>query len=495
MITDAAIDRIATREAEAFRKANPQSLALASQAEANWFQGVPFHWMLDWPSPVPLVAASAHGATLTTVDGQVLDDFCLGDTASMFGHSPQPLAEALAKQAGEGLSYMLPTEKSAELGAMLAEMFGLPRWQVTTTASEANRAVIRWCRGITRRNKILVFNGCYHGAVDDVFVDLKSSPLGEGNHAQHGGGARAESPDGESGPTPDVPLHHSSSGSRPRAGEDLRPQMRASLIGQVHDILPTTTVIEFNDVAALERELKKSDIACVLAEPVMTNVGMVRDAPGYLETLRRLCSETGTILVFDETHTISSGYGGHSQACDPKPDMMVIGKSIGGGVPCALYGFSEEIAERMAKLNASRPAGHSGIGTTLSANALAITAMHAMLRQVITHDAYAHMLELARRLAKGIEGMIAAHRLPWHVVNVGARVEFVCAEKPSTNGSEARAAMRPQLEATLHLYLANRGILLAPFHNMMLLSPATQERQVDRLVVELGNAVGELLDG
>lgn len=452
MISDAAIDRIATREVTAFRAANSRSLELGCQAAANWFQGVPFHWMLDWPSPVPLVAAKAEGATLTTVDGRILDDFCLGDTASMFGHSPKPLADALAKQAREGLSYMLPTEKGVELGAMLSAMFGLPCWQVTTTASEANRAIIRWCRGITGRQKILIFNGCYHGAVDDVFVDLKPHASG------------------------------------------WEPQVRASLIGQVQDLLPTTTVIEFNDVEALERELKRGDIACVLAEPVMTNVGMVRDAPGYLDMLRRLCSETGTVLVFDETHTISSGYGGHSNAFGPKPDMLVIGKSIGGGVPTAVYGFSEEIAERMAKLNASRPSGHSGIGTTLSANALAISAMHAMLGQVITHEAYAHMLTLARRLVKGIEGVIAAHQLPWHVVNVGARVEFVCAEKPSTNGREARAAMNHRLEAALHLYLANRGILLAPFHNMMLLSPVTSEGQVDRLVHELENAVGELLE-
>jgi glutamate-1-semialdehyde 2,1-aminomutase len=446
MISDAAIDRIAAREAQAFRVANPKSLELGKRAEANWFQGVPFHWMLDWPSPVPLVAASAKGATLTTVDGRMLDDFCLGDTASMFGHSPRPLAEALAKQAGEGLSYMLPNEKGVELSQMLHAMFGLPRWQVTTTASEANRAVIRWCRGITGRQKILIFNGCYHGAVDDVFVDLR-------------GGV---------------------------------PMQRPSLIGQVADILPTTTVIEFNDVAALERELKTGEIACVLAEPVMTNIGMVRDAPGYLETLRALCDQTGTVLVFDETHTISSGYGGHSNAYGPRPDIIVIGKSIGGGMPCAVYGFSEEIAERMARVNASRPAGHSGIGTTLSANALAIAAMHAMLGQVITRETYAHMLELARRLVKGIEEVIHRHRLGWHVSNVGARVEFVCAEKPPINGSEARAAMHPKLEAAIHLYLSNRGILLAPFHNMMLLSPVTSEMQVDRLVHVLEQAVMEL---
>jgi glutamate-1-semialdehyde 2,1-aminomutase len=452
MISEAAIERIAAREAQAFCAANPKSLELAKRAATNWFQGVPFHWMLDWPSPVPLVAAEAKDATLTTVDGYTLDDFCLGDTASMFGHSPAPLAEALAMQAGEGLSYMLPTEKGVELGEMLSAMFGLPRWQVTTTASEANRAVIRWCRGMTGRKKILIFNGCYHGAVDDVFVDLRAHAAG------------------------------------------WEPRMRASLIGQVQDILPTTSVIEFNDVVALERELRGGDIACVLAEPVMTNVGMVRDAPGYLETLRQLCSETGTILVFDETHTISSGYGGHSNAFGPKPDMMVIGKSIGGGVPCAVYGFSEEIAGRMEQVNASRPAGHSGIGTTLSANALAISAMHAMVGKVISHDAYGHMLALAQRLVKGIEGVIATQGLPWHVTNVGARVEFVCAEKPPINGSEARAAMHPKLEAAIHLYLANRGILLAPFHNMMLLSPVTQEGQVDRLVLVLNEAVGELLE-
>ena len=275
---------------------------------------------------------------------------------------------------------MLPTAKGAELGDMLAAMFGLPHWQVTTTASEANRAVIRWCRGLTKRDKILIFNGCYHGAVDDVFVDLRDG----------------------------VAVN------------------RPSLIGQVQDLLPTTVAIEFNDVEALEAALRGGEIACVLAEPVMTNIGMVRDAPGYLETLRRLCSETGTLLVFDETHTISSGYGGHSNTHGPMPDIMVIGKSIGGGVPCAVYGFTAEVAAKMEALNRSRPPGHSGIGTTLSANALAITAMHAMLGQVITRDAYAHMLAMAERLVAGLNAIIATHGLDWHVSHVGARVEFVC---------------------------------------------------------------------
>lgn len=447
MIDRTRIAELREREEVRFVAANPKSKA--QEAKSNgWFQGVPFHWMLDWPSPFPVVAASAKDATLTSIDGQVFDDFCLGDTASMFGHSPSALAAALAEQAGQGLSYMLPTTKGAELGDMLAAMFALPHWQGTTTASEANRAVIRWCRGLTKRNKILIFNGCYHGAVDDVFVDLR----------------------------------------------DGQPVNRPSLIGQVQDLLPTTIAIEFNDIEALETALRGGDIACVLAEPVMTNVGMVRDAPGYLNTLRRLCSETGTLLVFDETHTISSGYGGHSNTHGPRPDIMVIGKSIGGGVPCAVYGFTAEVASKMAALNQARPPGHSGIGTTLSANALAITAMHAMLGQVITREAYSHMLAMAERLVTGLNGIIAAHNLDWHASHVGARVEFVCAANPPRNGSEARAAMDHALEAAIHLYLTNRGILLAPFHNMMLLSPVTKAEQVDRLLQEMANCVAELLE-
>ena len=445
MISRQQISDLRAREVARFIATNPKSKAHAESAK-GWFQGVPFHWMLDWSSPFPIVAQSARGAQLTSVDGQIFDDFCLGDTASMFGHSPEPLAQALADQAAKGLSYMLPTTKAGEVGDMLSAMFGLPKWQVTTTASEANRAVIRWCRGLTKRDKILIFNGCYHGAVDDVFVDLR----------------------------------------------DGMAVNRPSLIGQVHDILPTTTVIEFNDEVALEEALRRHDIACVLAEPLMTNIGMVRDAAGFLATLRRLCDETGTLLVFDETHTISSGYGGHSNVHGPMPDIMVVGKSIGGGVPCAVYGFTDELAARMEALNRSRPAGHSGIGTTLSANALAMTAMHAMLGQVITRDAYTHMLNMADRLVAGINNVIVAQGVEWHVSNVGARIEFLCAATPPRNGSEARAGMDHTLESAIHLYLVNRGILLAPFHNMMLVSPVTEPAQVDRLAFELNNALTEL---
>jgi glutamate-1-semialdehyde 2,1-aminomutase len=418
---------------------NPKSAEAAAARAQHWHQGVPFHWMRDWPSPFPLVAAKAEGATLTTVDGQVLDDFCLGDTAAMFGHSLPPLARAIAEQAQRGLGYMLPVDGVEKVGGLLAERFGLTFWQVTTTASEANRAVIRWARAITGRDKILIFNGCYHGAVDDVFVDLR--------------GGVAET--------------------------------RRSLVGQAYDITQHTVVVEFNDFDALAAALAREDIACVLAEPVMTNVGMVLPQLGFLEEIRRLTQAHGTMLIWDETHTISSGWAGHSGTHGPAGDMMVIGKSIGGGVPCAVYGFTEDVAQRMIKARNTLPPGHSGIGTTLSANALAISAMEAMLGQVMTREAYGHMLSLAAKLVEGLNGVIARHALPWHVTNVGARVELICAPVPPHNGSEARAAMNHDLESLLHLMLANRGSLLAPFHNMMLVSPVTSDEAVERLVANL----------
>lgn len=490
MIDAARIAELTARERDHFVAANP--LAVAAAARGNsWFGQVPFHWMLDWPSPVPLVAASAEGAALTTIDGQTLNDFCLGDTASMFGHSPPALSAAIAGQAAQGLSYMLPTRKSDEVSALLAATFGLPRWQVTTTASEANRAVIRWCRGITGRRKILLFNGCYHGAVDDAFVDLESSPArgGDSGAAADEGGARHRALD-----EAESPLHRPAAGPPPRAGEDYHAAMRASLIGQVQDLRGTSVVVEFNDEVALEAALAGGDIACVLAEPMMTNVGMVRDAPGFLDRLRALCDRTGTLLVFDETHTISSGFGGHSNAHGPMPDIMVIGKAIGGGVPTAVYGFTEVVAERMAALNSARPAGHSGIGTTLSANALAISAMQAMLSQIITRENYAVMLAGADRLVAGLAAVIARHRLGWHVTQVGARVELLCSPVPPRNGSEAKAGMQPALEALIHLYLTNRGNLLAPFHNMMLVSPVTSDKQIDQLVASVDALALELLE-
>lgn len=447
MISDQSIAAMIAAEQARYAEANPRSAALAKEAARHWHRGVPFHWMLDWGTPFPLFADKAVGAELWDVDGHRYDDFCLGDTGSMFGHSPPAVAEALARQGTRGLTYMLPTEDAVVVADELAKRFKLPFWQVTSSASEANRAVIRWARGITGRDKVLVFNGCYHGAVDDVFVDLR----------------------------------------------DGVPELRRSLVGQVYDVRAHTVVIEFNDLAALEAALAKGDVACVLAEPAMTNVGMVLPDPGYLTALRQLTARYDTLLVWDETHTISTGYGGHTGTYGPLPDMFVLGKPVAGGVPCAVYGFSAEVAARMEQCREEGEKGHSGIGTTLSANALALAAMRACLTEVMTPAAYDHMLPLAAELAAKLRAVIAGRGLDWHVTHIGSRGEFICEAEPARNGSEARAKMHGALEHALHLYLINRGVLIAPFHNMTLVSPATTSAQVDRLANVLDDCLQTLI--
>jgi glutamate-1-semialdehyde 2,1-aminomutase len=341
---------------------------------------------------------------------------------------------------------MLPTEDVATVGELLAKMFDLPFWQTATTATDANRFVIRWCRAITKRPKILVFHGCYHGAADDTFVRLK---------------------DGK-------PIH------------------RPGLLGQVYDVTQFTKVVEFNDVAALEAALAPGDVACVLTEPALTNVGMVLPQPGFLEALRAVTRRHGTLLVIDETHTISTGYGGYTRTYKLDPDFLTVGKPIAGGIPCSVFGFTAEVEARMRKAETENPAGYSGMGTTLSANAMALHAMRANLEHVVTPAAYEHMLPMSERLARGIEGRIKARNLPWHVSNVGARAEFVCAPERPLNGTEAQAAMHHRLELAVHLYLLNRGFIIAPFHNMTLVSPATTADQVDRLIATIDGCLAEL---
>ena len=445
-IASGAIDSMLKRERDRFLQANPTSARLAEQAKPHWHNGVPFHWMLDWSTPFPLFAKEAKGATLTDVDGHAYDDFCLGDTGSMFGHSPEPVVRAIREQSERGLTYMLSTEDVPVVGQLLSDMFGLPFWQVATTATDANRFVIRWCRAVTKRPKVLVMNGCYHGSVDDTFLRLDNG----------------------------------------------KPANRVGLLGQVYDLTEGTVVVEFNDLEAIERALKAGDVACILTEPALTNIGMVLPQPGYLDGMAALAKKYGTLLVIDETHTISTGYGGYTRMHNLQPDFFTLGKPVAGGIPCAVFGFTAEMAERMRQAEKEAGPGYSGIGTTLSANALQLHCMRANLSEVMTRANYKHMLDLSERLARGVEAEIDRRNVPWHVSNVGARAEFVCAPTRPKNGAEAKAAMRPQLELAVHLYLLNRGVLIAPFHNMTLLSPATTAAQVDHLVATVGACLDEL---
>jgi glutamate-1-semialdehyde 2,1-aminomutase len=417
-----------------YRASRPVSARLARDARDGWVNGVPMQWMTDWPLPYPLFIESGAGSRLTDVDGHDYADFCLGDTGAMFGHASPPVVAAASAQAARGFTHMLPTQDAAVVGGLLRAAFGLPVWQVALSATDANRFALRVARAVTGRPRILVFNGCYHGTVDECMVEL------------HDGAART----------------------------------RPGLLGEYRDLTAGTAVVEFNDLPALEAALAAGDIACVITEPVLTNSSMVLPDPGFHAALRRLTRAAGTLLLIDETHTISSGYGGYTLGHGLDPDLWVCGKAIAGGVPTAVWGMTDAVARGYEAALGAKPPGHSGIGTTLAANALSMAALRANLEQVMTPANYAAMEARAERLADGLAEAIAG--LPWHVARVGARIEFIFAAKPLRNGTEAKAAHLVELEQAVHIGLLNQGVLIAPFHNMMLVSPATSDDDIAQLV-------------
>jgi glutamate-1-semialdehyde 2,1-aminomutase len=420
-------------EQERFDTAHPRSRALFERAKKSLLGGVPMNWMVRWAGTFPIFVREAAGAHFTDVDGHRYLDLCLGDTGAMTGHAPAASVEAIAAQARRGITFMLPTEDAVWVGEELARRFGLPYWQTTLTATDANRFVIRLARHVTKRPKILVFNWCYHGTVDETFATVR------------GGAVVAR--DGNLGPPVDPAV--------------------------------TTRVIEFNDVSALEAALSHGDVACVLAEPVMTNIGIVHPEPGFHDALRKATRRAGTLLVIDETHTICSGPGGYTRAHGLEPDILTIGKPLAGGVPAAVYGLSAEVAERIRAATTVEGADTGGIGGTLAGNALSLAAMRATLEKVLTKEAYARTIPLAERFVAGVEAVIAEHRLPWHVTRLGCRAEYWFRASPPKNGAEAAAAIDPDLDRYMHLAALNRGILMTPFHNMALVAPDTTEADID----------------
>jgi len=439
-------ERLLERELERFERDHPRSRELAGRASASLLAGVPMHWMVRWPGRYPVFAVDAHGARFTDVDGIEYADFCLGDTGAMTGHAPEPVVRAVAEQAARGITLMLPSEAALAVGEELTRRFGLPRWQFALTATDANRFVVRIARHVTGRPKVLVFNWCYHGTVDETFAALRDG--------------RVVEREGNIGPP--VPLDE------------------------------TTRMVEWNDVEALERELAHGDVACVLTEPALTNIGVVPAEPGFHEALRRATRETGTLLVIDETHTLCAGPGGFTRAHGLEPDILTVGKAIGSGIPSAAYGFSADVAARVEASIDRDESDVGGIGGTLAGNVLSLAAVQATLRHVLTDEAFARMIELGERFERGVQDAIDAHALPWHVTRLGCRVEYLFrAERPVT-GSDAAAGADGLLDRLIHLYALNRGILLTPFHNMALMSPATTEADVDRHTEVFAEAAAEL---
>ena len=426
---------------------HPRSQALFEEAKASLLDGVPMNWMIRWAGDFPLFIEEGSGARFSDVDGREYIDFCLGDTGAMTGHAPKESIEAIVDRLRRGTTFMLPTEDSIWVGRELQRRFGLPNWQVAMTATDANRFAIRLARQLTGRKLILVHNWCYHGTVDETIITINNGVPG------------------------------------PKPGN----------IGPAVDPALTTKVVEINDVPALEQALAPGDVACVLVEPALTNIGIVLPDPGYHEALRGITRETGALLIIDETHTICAGPGGYTKAYGLEPDMLTIGKPIASGVPAAVYGFTREVADRIRDSTEKNTADTGGIGGTLAGNALALAAMRATLGKVLTDQAFEHTIALGRRFADGVDGVIKEKGLPWHVTRLGCRAEYWFCSQPPRNGGEAAAAIDPELDRYMHLAALNRGILMTPFHNMALMAPQATAADVDRHTQVFRESVGAIL--
>jgi glutamate-1-semialdehyde 2,1-aminomutase len=434
MINRQKLKALHAREEERFVARTPKSRELFEKAKGVMPGGVPMSWMTKWPGKYPLFVASAQGAHFVDVDGNEYIDLCLGDTGSMTGHSPKPTVDAINSQLAKGMTAMLPTDDAVAVSSELARRFGLPLWQFTVSATDANRHAIRYSRLITGKQKVFVIDRCYHGSVDETFATLDAA---------------------------------------------RNTVMREGNIGAPVALNVTTRVVEFNDLGAMEDALKKGDVAAILMEPAMTNVGIVLPDDGYLVAVGELARKYGAVWIIDETHTISVGPGGMTADLGLKPDILTIGKAIGGGIPTGTFGMTHDIAAQIAKKTEREVIDTGGIGGTLAGNALSLAAMRATLTHVLTEANFTKMIALGNRWCDGVDAAIKEFKLPWHVNRLGARGEYLFQGHAPRTGGEAARAGDFELDQYIHLRLLNDGFLLTPFHNMALMSPYTTEADVD----------------
>lgn len=435
MIDRQSLESQLATERAAYLERTPRSRELFEAAD-HLFGRVPMTWMNKWSGGYPLYLAMARGNRITDVDGHEYVDFALGDTGAMAGHSPRPTVEAVRQriEVDGGITAMMPTAEAEWVAADLTKRFGLPLWSFSLTATDANRWALRLARMLTGRDKVLAFSYCYHGSVDETFVIT---------------------------------------------GDDGQARLREGNVGAPVPIELTTRVAEFNDIDSVEQALAHGDVAVVIAEPALTNIGIVLPEPGFLEQLREACDRHGTLLLIDETHTISAGPGGCTRAWNLRPDIVVIGKSIGGGVPSGAYGISQELADAVGDHPDADLIDVGGVGGTLAGNALSVAAMRATLGEVLTDAAFEHMITLGTRFAAGVQSVLDSHDVPWSISQLGARAEYRFARPAPRTGSQSAAAHDDDLEEYLHLFMANRGVLMTPFHNMALMCPETTAADVD----------------
>jgi len=442
------INELLAKEQKKYVSEHPKSKKLHERSKKVLLGGVPMHWMVLWAGPFPMFAEEGKGVMIRDVDGNEYIDFCLGDTGSMFGHSPDAVVEAVTKQVKKGITMMLPTEDAIWVGEELVRRFGLPYWQIVMTATDANRYSIRLAREATRRKKILVVNGCYHGTVDETLATIKNGKV----------------------------------------------VARKGNAGAPVDPILTTKVVEFNDLPAMKKALKEEDVALVMIEPAMTNHGIILPDPGYHEAVREMTEEHGTLLLLDETHTLCCGIGGYTREYGLKPDMMTMGKPMASGVPVAAYGINKRVADMVLEhILHDNEDEEMGVGGTLSGNALAVAAMRATLQKVYTQKNFDRMLPIAKRFHDGVYDVIKSEKLPWCVTRLGIRIEYQFMPKQPKNGAEVDANDDKGLDHLMHLMALNRGIMLTPFHMMALISPYTTKSHVDRHTEVFRECVEEII--
>lgn len=418
-----------------FERTHPKSKAAYKSAD-NLFGRVPMTWMNKKSTSFPIYFDRALGNRVWDIDGNEYIDFALGDTGAMAGHRSPAIVEAIVNRVQNlgGLTTMMPTEDAQAVARNLTERFGMTKWSFSLTATDANRWAIRLVRAITGKPKILFHSYCYHGSVDESLIVTSADGSG---------------------------------------------MNRPGNVGSPVDVTVTSRVAEFNDVEGMEKQLAHGDVAAILIEPAMTNIGIVLPEPGYLEAVQKLAKKYDALLIIDETHTFSADWGGMTRRDGLKPDVFVIGKAIAGGIPIGTYGLSEELAARVLSRTDLDLIDMGGVGGTLAGNPLSMSAARATLEQVLTKENFAKMIDLADYFTSGVNQLFEKYRLPWSINQLGARAEYRFAKPYPITGTAAAEAADGELEDYLHLYLANRGVLLTPFHNMALMCPDTTRADVD----------------
>jgi glutamate-1-semialdehyde aminotransferase len=390
----------------------------------------------------PLFAVDGAGAYFEDADGHRYLDMNQADLSTTLGFAPAPVAQAVAARVQKGSAFLLPTEDGIVTAELLAERVGIPFWQFTGAASGANAEVIRLARLATGRERILMFDGKYHGHIDDVLV----------------------------------------------GGSDEGPQAEA--LGLPADVASRADTVPFNDLDALKAALSSGDVACVLAEPMLTNCNVVFPDDGFWRAAEEAIRAAGTLLVIDEAHTHSFAYGGLTRAWDLEPDLVVIGKGLGSGIAFGAYGMRESLARLMEKHLESDP-GVMGLATggTTFANALALAAARAALEQCLTPAAYARTDALGTQLGEGLEAVFERRSLPWRAPHIGGRAGWVLFPELPRNAAESHRSMDALFVNTRRVFMANRGIWEAIDSAGPACSFAHTEAEVNRYLEVAGEFV------